>query len=65
MINAVGNLGGFLGPYLMGVIRDASGSFTLGLLAIAMGALIGGIVLLALGHDRRLESLPVERLPAE
>jgi ACS family tartrate transporter-like MFS transporter len=65
MINAVGNLGGFLGPYLMGVIRDASGSFTLGLLAIAMGALVGGIVLLALGHDRRLESLPAKRLPAE
>jgi ACS family tartrate transporter-like MFS transporter len=49
----------------MGVIRDASGSFTLGLLAIAMGALVGGIVLLALGHDRRLESLPAKRLPAE
>jgi ACS family tartrate transporter-like MFS transporter len=64
MINAVGNLGGFLGPYLMGVIRDASGSFTLGLLAIAMGALVSGIVLLVLGHDRRLESVPGERLPA-
>jgi ACS family tartrate transporter-like MFS transporter len=65
MINAVGNLGGFLGPYLMGVIRDASGSFTLGLLAIAMGALVGGIVLLVLGHDRRLEGIPAERVPAE
>ena len=65
MINAVGNLGGFLGPYLMGVIRDASGSFTLGLLAIAMGALVGGIVLLALGHDRRLESTSAEGVAAE
>ncbi len=66
MINAVGNLGGFLGPYLMGVIRDGTGSFTLGLLAIAMGALVGGIVLLALGHDRRLERVPADhRVAAE
>jgi len=58
MINAVGNLGGFLGPYLVGLIKDATGSFSLGLLAISMGALVGAIVLLALGHDRRLEKVP-------
>ena len=40
MINAVGNLGGFLGPYMMGAIKDATGSFTIGLLSIAMGALV-------------------------
>jgi nitrate/nitrite transporter NarK len=65
MINAVGNLGGFLGPYLMGVIQDATGSFSLGLLAIAIGALVGGVVLLTLGHDRRLEGVSTEGVPAE
>jgi sugar phosphate permease len=58
LINAVGNLGGFLGPYMMGSIRDATGSFTIGLLSIATGALVAGIVLVALGHDRRLENAP-------
>jgi MFS transporter, ACS family, tartrate transporter len=58
LINAVGNLGGFLGPYLMGTIRDATGSFTIGLLAISMGALVASIVLASLGHDRRLEEVP-------
>jgi ACS family tartrate transporter-like MFS transporter len=58
MINAVGNLGGFLGPSLVGFVKDATGSFSLGLLAISMGALVGAIVLLALGHDRRLEQAP-------
>jgi MFS family permease len=58
MINAVGNLGGFLGPYLVGLIKDATGSFSLGLLGISMGALAGAVVLLALGHDRRLEQAP-------
>jgi MFS family permease len=58
LINAVGNLGGFAGPYLMGLIRDTTGSFTIGLLTIAAGALVSGIVLVVLGHDRRLEFVP-------
>jgi ACS family tartrate transporter-like MFS transporter len=60
LINAVGNLGGFLGPYMMGTIKDATGSFTIGLLSIAMGALVSTIVLVTLGHDRRLEQVPDE-----
>jgi ACS family tartrate transporter-like MFS transporter len=58
LINAVGNLGGFLGPYMMGAIKDATGSFEIGLLSIAMGTLVSGIILVALGHDRRLEATP-------
>ena len=55
MINAVGNLGGFLGPYMVGFIKDITGSFSIGRLAISSGALVGAVVLLALGRDRRLE----------
>jgi MFS family permease len=55
LINAVGNLGGFLGPYTMGLVQDATGSFPIGLMAIAMGSIVSGFVVLALGHDRRLE----------
>jgi MFS transporter, ACS family, tartrate transporter len=58
LINAVGNLGGFLGPYVMGVVQDATGSFPLGLLAIATGSVVAGVVVLALGHDRALERTP-------
>jgi len=58
LINAVGNLGGFLGPYAMGAIQDATGSFPLGLMAIATGSIVSGVVVLALGHDRRLEQAP-------
>ncbi len=59
LINSVGNLGGFLGPYVMGLVQDATGSFPLGLLAIAMGSVVAGLVVLALGHDRRLEQATV------
>jgi MFS transporter, ACS family, tartrate transporter len=55
LINAVGNLGGFLGPYAMGLVQDATGSFPVGLLTIAMGSVVAGAVVLALGHDQRLE----------
>jgi ACS family tartrate transporter-like MFS transporter len=58
LINAVGNLGGFLGPYMMGSIKDATGSFSIGLLSIAAGALVASVVLVTLGHDRRLEEVP-------
>src|SRR5262249_37565927 len=64
LINSVGNLGGFLGPYAMGLVDDATGSFAIGLLAIAMGSVVGGIIVLALGHDQRLEQ-PVAPLTAE
>jgi ACS family tartrate transporter-like MFS transporter len=58
LINAVGNLGGFLGPFAMGYIQDQTGSFPLGLLAISTGAIVSGVVVLMLGHDRRLEQAP-------
>jgi len=34
LINALGNLGGFLGPYAMGFFRSRTGSFTPGLLVL-------------------------------
>ncbi len=64
LINSVGNLGGFVGPYAMGLVRDATGNFKLGLFAISCGALVAGLVVLALGHDRRLERIRAVK-PAE
>ena len=41
LINALGNLGGFFGPYLFGLIKDATGgSFTFGLIALAVGPIM-------------------------
>jgi MFS family permease len=65
LINALGNLGGFFGPYLFGLIKDATGgSFTFGLMAIALGPIISATIVLALGHDRRLEHIPARPMPA-
>ena len=47
-INAVGNLGGFIGPVAIGWIRDYTGSFTSGLYFMGGAVLIGCILALAL-----------------
>src|SRR5215831_4150132 len=48
LINSVGNLGGFLGPYLIGWVRTRTSSFTLGLVVLAMFLLAGAVVTLGL-----------------
>ncbi len=47
IINSVGNLGGFVGPYVVGLIKHSTGEFRGGLLAIGCAlALSGALVLL-------------------
>ena len=62
VINSIGNLSGFFGPYAMGWVKDATGSFTGGLLLIAGLAVVAMAIVLALGHDHALEKAPA---PAE
>jgi len=58
VINSIGNLAGFAGPFAMGWIKDHSGSYAGGLLLLAaLGVIATGIVLM-LGHDERLERVP-------
>jgi len=59
IINALGNLGNWVGPTLYGVVIDATHSTNLALLWLAIGPLAGGIVLVLVGHDRRLEQVPL------
>jgi ACS family tartrate transporter-like MFS transporter len=53
LINAVGNLGGFLGPMLMGMLRDETGSYAVGLRALAGAYVLGGLLTLALGRAEK------------
>jgi MFS family permease len=58
MVNAVGLLGAWVGPWLFGLVKDATGSDNIALLCLASGAVVCAIALIAAGHDRRLEALP-------
>ena len=48
IINSVGALGAFVGPFLMGWVRDTTGSFNIGLLTISLGVLLAAIALVTL-----------------
>ena len=55
LINALGNVGGFVGPFVIGRIKDATGSYTGGLLVAAAGVLSTGIIAVLIGHDTAAE----------
>jgi D-galactonate transporter len=55
LINSIGNLAGFVAPYAVGAIRDATGGFTGGLLCVSGASLLATLIVLTLDHDRSLE----------
>lgn len=46
LINSVANLGGMLGPKIIGDAKTATGSFTLGYLVMAVALFLGGLLVL-------------------
>ena len=66
VINSIGNLAGFAGPYAMGAIKDSTNSYQGGLFLLAGLAFLAMVIVLALRHDRHLEAAPVlAAIPAE
>jgi len=50
-INSVGNIGGYVGSYLTGFVRDATGSFHAAYLLLAAFLLAAGVLMLTLGKN--------------
>jgi ACS family tartrate transporter-like MFS transporter len=50
LVNSIGNLAGFFGPYLVGWIKNATGEFSYALLALAVGPLVSAILVICLGR---------------
>jgi ACS family tartrate transporter-like MFS transporter len=53
VINSVGNLGGFFGPYVIGALRNATGSFRAGLLLVGGALAVSGCLALTLKDRKR------------
>jgi nitrate/nitrite transporter NarK len=49
-INAVGNLGGFVGPMVMGYLVNKTHSFSTGLLYLVASLIASGLLMLAVGR---------------
>jgi nitrate/nitrite transporter NarK len=64
LTNSIGNLGGFVGPYAIGWIKDATGATTLGLVVLGAGLITAGVVTFLMGHDSKIE-LAGSRMMAE
>jgi ACS family tartrate transporter-like MFS transporter len=58
LINSIGNLGGFVGPYLVGLVKDATGSTDGGLIVLAVILLGGSLLATRVAHDPELERAP-------
>jgi ACS family tartrate transporter-like MFS transporter len=52
LVNSVGNVGGFVGPYLLGYVRDVTQSFAAGLVCIGALLVGGGVLALLTGKSR-------------
>ena len=50
-INSVGNLGGFVGPFMVGWLKDNAGGFQAGLIFLGACLLTGSMVALIVGHS--------------
>ncbi len=53
LVNAVGNIGGFVGPTLVGYARDTTGSFAAGLWLLAGGLTVGAWLTLRLPEETK------------
>jgi ACS family tartrate transporter-like MFS transporter len=54
LINTMGTAaGGFAGPYIVGLLRQATGGYAAGMVALAVGPLLTAAIVLALGRAAR------------
>ena len=61
LIVSIGNLGGFAGPSLIGVIKDFTHGFTYPLLAVSAILFIGALTMLGLGDPARVRNLALTK----
>ena len=64
-INSIGNLGGFVGPAMIGWIKDLTGSFQGGLLFVAGLLVLSAILPLALARSQRTSAAAAGALPQQ
>jgi ACS family tartrate transporter-like MFS transporter len=56
LINSMGNLGGFVGPYVVGYLTDKTGAYTAGIYYLMASGIVGGLIVIAIGAARPAKS---------
>jgi MFS transporter, ACS family, tartrate transporter len=55
LINTVANIGSFAGPYAVGWVKNATGSFALGIVVLGLGPLLAAVIAASLRGAMRFE----------
>ena len=55
LINALSNVGSFFGPYLVGWVKNTTGSFSLGIMLMGCGPLVSAVIAATLRSARKFE----------
>jgi len=55
LINSIGNLAGFGGPYLIGWVKEATGNTSTGLLVLSLLPFAAGLLVFLGGHETKTE----------
>lgn len=63
LINSVGNLGGFMGSYVMGKARETTGSYDAGLWYLSASMLCSAVILFLMGIGKREKALAGNAAP--
>ena len=58
LVNSIGGLGGFLGPYVIGALKEDTGSYSGGMLALSMALLVSVAIMLGLGRAMAARRVP-------
>jgi ACS family tartrate transporter-like MFS transporter len=56
LINSIGNLGGFLGPYVLGKVQTVTGSFIGGIYFLCVSMIVSAMIIFFLRMERKRES---------
>jgi ACS family tartrate transporter-like MFS transporter len=62
LINSIGNLGGFVGPFIVGYLNNTTGSFYSGIIYLAVSALAGAILILLVNSSNNKNCATTELL---
>ncbi|MEP6848910.1 MAG: MFS transporter [Acidobacteriota bacterium] len=57
LINSIGNLGGFAGPFIVGYLNTKTNTFYSGVIYLACSALLGAVLILMVKHSSKAEKL--------
>ena len=60
LVNSIGNLSGYVGPQVIGVLKDQTGGYDAGIWFLAACAGCAGVIVLILGHRPEFEKLEAE-----